>query len=199
MPGDRLGISVHPRAGIFGHFEWHDLRVAEREPSSRSSPLLPGLKSTLDALLDQEDPLDAVFTEEQERSRVQAANNFRRSEPDLLAQATPYLWEYYRATMAEYSPEQRKEYGIPLVTPSTDIWTQVSITTPPTVELGRPPLSPARAYISFEGEVSWEPEHGLQLVVKDGLRVCKVGPYDGHVTNAHAFGDIALLGVVFKR
>jgi hypothetical protein len=25
----------------------------------------------------------------------------------------------------------------------------------------------------------------------------KVGPYDGHMTNAHARGDPALLGVVF--
>ncbi len=171
--------------------------MAEPEPSSWSS-LLPGLKSTLDALLDDEVRHGAVLTE-QELARVAAAHNFRRSEPHLLAQATPYLWEYYRATVAEYTPEQCKEYGLPLLTPSTDIWTHVSIRTPPSIELGRPPLSPARAYISFEGEVSWEPEHGLQLVVEDGLRICKVGPYDGHVTIAHAFGDSSLLGVVFKR
>jgi hypothetical protein len=51
-------------------------------------------------------------------------------------------------------------------------------------------------YLSFEGEVSREPEHGLQLVHEDGQRVCKVGPYDGHVTVAHAHGDPSLLGVV---
>ena len=171
--------------------------MAERKPSI-VSPMLAGLKSTLDALMDAADPLDAVFSEEQELAWVEAARNFLGSGPELLAEATPYLWEYYRATVAEYTPEQCKEYGIPLLKPSTDIWTQVSITTPPCIEMGRPPLSPARVYISFEGEVSWEPEHGLQLVVEDGLRICKVGPYDGHVTNAHAFGDIALLRVVFK-
>lgn len=31
----------------------------------------------------------------------------------------------------------------------------------------------------------------------DGQRVCKVGPYDGHVTVAHAYGDPALLDSVF--
>lgn len=46
--------------------------------------------------------------------------------------------------------------------------------------------------------MSWEPEHGLQLVVEDGLRVCKVGPYDGHVTQALASGDPGLLGVVYR-
>jgi len=26
----------------------------------------------------------------------------------------------------------------------------------------------------------------------------KVGPYDGHSTNAHAYGDVSLLGTVFR-
>lgn len=163
------------------------------------SPLLPELKARLDALLDDEDTMDAVFTEEQERAREQAAQNFRAAGPELLAAATPYLWEYYRATAAGFTKEQCIDYGIPLLAPDTDIWTQVTLTSPPNIELGRPPYSPAAAYISFEGEVSWEPEHGLQLVVEDGLRVCKVGPYDGHVTNAHASGDISRLGAVFDR
>jgi hypothetical protein len=144
-----------------------------------ASPLLPGLKSALDALLDQEDQLDAEFTEEQERARQQAARNFRESGPGLLAGATAYLWEYYRATTDEFTPEQCRDYGIPLLPPETDIWTQVSITTPPNIEIGGTTLEPAAAYISFEGEVSWEPEHGLQWVIEDGLRVCKVGSYDG--------------------
>lgn len=169
-------------------------------PDFAMSPLLPELKARLDVLLDEEDiELDAVFTDEQERAREQAAENFRAAGPELLATATPYLWEYYRATAAEFTREQCVAYGIPLLDPGTDIWSQVTLTNPPSIELGRPPHSPAPAYISFEGEVSWEPEHGLQLVVEDGRHVCKVGPYDGHVTNAHASGDLARLGVVFDR
>jgi hypothetical protein len=57
---------------------------------------------------------------------------------------------------------------------------------------------PELSYISFEGEVTWEPEHGLQLVFEHGRRVCKVGPYDGHHTKGHAYGDPALIDVVFK-
>lgn len=163
-----------------------------------SSPLLAGLKSALDELLSKEDPDDAVFTAEQDEDRARAAHAFTASGPELLDAATPYLWEYYRAVAAEFGPTQLREYGIPTFGPDTDIWGQVSFSTPPSIEVGRPPFAPARAYISFEGEVSWEPEHGLQLVFENGSRVCKVGPYDGHVTNAHAFADVSLLDVVFK-
>lgn len=56
---------------------------------------------------------------------------------------------------------------------------------------------PGHSYLSLEGEVSWEPERGLQLVFEDGQRVCRVSQYDGHVTVAHAYGDPSLLGTVF--
>jgi hypothetical protein len=38
-----------------------------------------------------------------------------------------------------------------------------------------------RVYVSVECECDWEPEHGLQIVFRDGATVTKVGPYDGHV------------------
>ena len=43
----------------------------------------------------------------------------------------------------------------------------------------------------------WEPEHGLELVLEDGARVTKVGPYDGHLTNAAAYADPTLESVVY--
>jgi hypothetical protein len=81
---------------------------------------------------------------------------------------------------------------------SADIWEHVQFRHPPQWRLGGGPLAPGRSYLSFEGEVSWEPEHGLQLVFEDGQHVCKVSPYDGHVTVAHAYGDSSLLGVVVR-
>lgn len=128
----------------------------------------------------------------------EAGRNFRVAGPEILAQATPHLWAYYRSFAEEFSLEERADYGIPTLPASADIWEEVTMTRPPGLSVGRSPLSPGRAYLSFEGEVSWEPEHGLQLVIEEGRRVCKVGPYDGHVTNAHAYGDASLLGVVFK-
>jgi hypothetical protein len=50
-------------------------------------------------------------------------------------------------------------------------------------------------YISLESDCDWKPEHGLQMVFVNGRRVNKVGPYDGHFTNADAYGDANSLGV----
>lgn len=44
-------------------------------------------------------------------------------------------------------------------------------------------------FVALENECGWEPEHGLMIVLKNGCVVTKVSPYDGHLTNRHAFGD----------
>lgn len=43
-----------------------------------------------------------------------------------------------------------------------------------------------------------EPEHGLQIVFKDGQRVNKVGPFNGPFTNSHAYADPSLEGVIYR-
>lgn len=49
-----------------------------------------------------------------------------------------------------------------------------------------------RVYVSLECECDWEPEHGLQIVFRDGRAVTKVGPHNGHLTNAAAYTDASL-------
>ena len=44
-------------------------------------------------------------------------------------------------------------------------------------------------FLQLEGEVAWEPEHGLQMSWAEGSRLVKVGPFDGHPTNGHATAD----------
>ena len=48
-------------------------------------------------------------------------------------------------------------------------------------------------YIQIEGECNWEIEHGLALVFRQGRMLTRLSQYDGHLTEAHAFGqsDIA--------
>jgi hypothetical protein len=53
-------------------------------------------------------------------------------------------------------------------------------------------------YFSLECGCDWEREHGLDLVLRDGLAFTKVGPYDGHITNADAYDDPLLKGVIFR-
>jgi hypothetical protein len=43
-----------------------------------------------------------------------------------------------------------------------------------------------QVYVSVECECAWEPEHGLQIVLRGGRSVTKVGPFDGQLTNASA-------------
>jgi hypothetical protein len=53
-------------------------------------------------------------------------------------------------------------------------------------------------YVSVECGCDWEVEHGLQLVFKNGLKVNKLGGYDGHLTNSDAFADESLEDVVYR-
>jgi len=163
------------------------------------SALLPRLKTRLDELLVDIDHLDAEYDTDQLAQIELALANFRAANSGMLDAATPHLWAYYKDTVNEYGPELAAEYGVPLLDPATDIWSHVSIEMAPSVVLGSSQFSPAPVYLSFEGEVSWEPEHGLQLVVEQGLRVCKVGPFDGHPTLAHAHGDPSLLAAIYRR
>ena len=162
------------------------------------SPLLPDLKARLDRLIAAPDRQDGEFTPEQLRAFDAASRAFLAAGPELLDQATEHLWAYYRDTANEYDAADREGYGIPVLDEAADIWAEVTITDPPTLTPGGDPLEPGEAYVSFEGGVTWEAEHGLQLVFEDGRAVCKVGPYDGHVTNAYAYDDSSLLGTVYK-
>jgi hypothetical protein len=154
------------------------------------------LKALLDRLAEQAEfggdpaPEDQVLRE--------VMRDFIAGGVELLDEATPFLRAYYESTVGEFSAEQRVDYGMPEIPDSADIWEHVQFRHPPQWRLGGGPLAPGRSYLSFEGEVSWEPEHGLQLVFEDGQHVCKVSPYDGHVTVAHAYGDSSLLGVVVR-
>ena len=160
------------------------------------------LKRLLDELVILPDPMSGEpgYVEPGQKAQLvfaQAVGNFLNGGPELLDDATEHLWAYYRSVVLEFTAAERTDYGIPELLATADIWEQVEFREPPSKQLGEPPLEPALSYISFEGEVSWEPEHGLQLVFEHGLRLCKVGPYDGHNTNAHAAGDLSVLDVVF--
>ncbi len=153
------------------------------------------LKEQLDELVTH------METEHEDHPEAQRATGaaFAGAGVELLASATPYLWEYYDSERAKYTDEARIVWGFPVIDADADIWTYVSFRHPPEATAGTPPLEPAEWYLSFEGNVAWEPEHGLQLVFADGGKIEKVGPYDGHVTNAYACADESLLGVVFHR
>ena len=64
--------------------------------------------------------------------------------------------------------------------------------------VSRRPYGDRAAYVSLECGCDWEEEHGLQIVFKEGLHVNMVGQYDGHLTNADAYGDGRLENVIYR-
>jgi hypothetical protein len=114
-----------------------------------------------------------------------AIANFRSIGEDVLKQAAPFVFRYYQDCAAE---------GITPVTIASpaDVWRHVRFGSE--VHVGR---GERAIYVSLECECDWEEEHGLNIVFKNGLVVNKVGSFDGHDTNSHAFGEAALEDVVY--
>jgi hypothetical protein len=105
-----------------------------------------------------------------------AIANFLSNDRDLLKEATPHVFRYYEDTNSEWNEKDDEYVEADLQT----IWEHVQLGTEPHVS--RRSRGDGAIYISLECNCDWEPEHGLQLVFKEGRVVAKVGPYDGHLT-----------------
>ena len=98
----------------------------------------------------------------------------------LKREAGDHVWAYYRDFAARYVDEP----GFPSISGADQIWDFVTFGDEVWVK-----RDGSHWYVSVENECAWEPEHGLELVFKDGRQLVKVGQVDGHLTNRGAFGD----------
>jgi len=120
-----------------------------------------------------------------------AIANFLSGSPAVLREADEPLFRYYK-DFEEWWLEDDKEP----IKSADELWRQV--------RLGGEPMVTRRAYgdkgvyVSVECGCDWEEEHGLQLVLKNGLRVTKLGGYDGHLTNSDACADDRLEDVIYR-
>jgi hypothetical protein len=104
---------------------------------------------------------------------------------DVLKQAAPFVFRYYEDCAAEgIAP-------VAIASPA-DVWRHVQFGSEVYATRGERAI-----YLSLECNCDWEEEHGLQIVFKNGLVVNKVGPFDGHTTNSHAFAEDAFEDVVY--
>lgn len=103
------------------------------------------------------------------------------------------LYRYY-VDSVRLARESGLGAELPEIAGVEDVWDHVSLGGEFRVD--REPAD-GHVYVSIEGECDWEPEHGLQLVLKDGRTVTKLGPFDGHLTNALAYARSDLEGVVY--
>jgi hypothetical protein len=123
-----------------------------------------------------------------------AIANFLRIPPSVLREAELHVFRYYEDCNSNWEPGD-DEY-VAIESPP-EVWGHVRLGSEPHVQ--RRAYGDKGIYVSLECGCDWEPEHGLQIVFKNGLRVNKVGSYDGHLTYSDAYADDALEDVIYRE
>jgi len=161
------------------------------EGSYRFGPVaVPVLDGTLCSFI-----IDGFDGDKRQEDFVDAIRSFLTIDRSVLTDALPSLFAYYRDVVDE-AAAQGWDIDVRIESPH-DILDHVELGDEPVVS--RDPHGDRHVYVSLGCECAWEPEHGLQIVFRDGRTVTKVGPYDGHLTNAAAFADPTLEGVVYHQ
>jgi hypothetical protein len=114
-----------------------------------------------------------------------AVATFLTTDDHALPEASPHAFAYYLDTVRMVR-EQGWNLPLPEIAGQESVWDHVSFGTE--FHVDRIADRDSQVYVSIECACAWEPEHGLQLVFREGRTVSKVGPFDGHLTNASAFG-----------
>ena len=119
-----------------------------------------------------------------------AIANFLAGLPAVLREADEPLFRYYKDF-----EEWWKQDGKPPIKNADELWKHVRLGDEPMVT--RRPYGDKGIYVSIECGCDWEEEHGLQLVLKNGLKVNKLGGYDGHLTNSDSYDKKSLEKVIY--
>jgi hypothetical protein len=114
--------------------------------------------------------------------------------PAVLKAAEEYIFQYYQDINDNWEPEDEEFVAIES---AADVWRHVRMGEE--AHVSRRDHGDHGVYVSLGGECDWEPEHGLQIVLKDGKVVTRVSPFDGHLTNSDAYANPKLENVVYKR
>jgi hypothetical protein len=122
-----------------------------------------------------------------------AIANFLAAQPSVLRAAEASVFAYYKDCEA-LSDSSDPDF-VSIASPH-EVWRHVHFG--PEAVVGRRSGGDNGVYISLECACDWEPEHGLQIVFKNGSKVNKVGPFDDHLTNSDAFADERLEHVIYK-
>jgi hypothetical protein len=124
----------------------------------------------------------------------EAIANFLAVPEAVLKDAATHILEYCEDMNSNWEPEDPEYVAIDR---PQDVWKHLRIGNEPMIE--RRAYGDRGVYISVECGCDWEPEHGLQIVFKNGVVVNKVGPYNGHLTNSDAYADESLENVIYHK
>lgn len=122
----------------------------------------------------------------------EALRNFLAADESTLRAATAPLFQYYVDINSQWDPEDDEYLELSEV---DDLWRHVRLGDHPVL---RRRMRDGLVYVSVECGCAWEPEHGLQLVFKNGMTISKLGPFNSHLSNADAYGRPDLEGVIYK-
>lgn len=117
---------------------------------------------------------------------VPVMRNFLSLDPERRERDGRHLVAYCEMMVDAVGPEMLEDMGGEVPT-AERIWDHVR-----PHGLGFSVLDAGRyadrrtVFAVVEGEVAWEPEHGLLMSWADGNRLVRVSEYDGHPTNGHA-------------
>ena len=128
---------------------------------------------------------ESIYRDNEERVS-DAVDAFVNGDERSLRDVTALVYQYYLDTVRLFR-EQGWDVDLPEIDNESDVWQHVRFGQDFEIQLGRGEDS--GVYVSVECECDWEPEHGLQLVFRSGRSVCKLGPFDGHMTNECAYGS----------
>jgi hypothetical protein len=121
-----------------------------------------------------------------------AIANFLSIGPQVLKDAEPDVFHYYRVCNSYWKPDDPE---FVMIDSPAEIWSHIRLGDEPMIT--RRGYGDRGIYVSLACGCDWEPEHGLQIVFKNGLRVNKVGAYNGHCTNSDAYADDRLEDVIY--
>jgi hypothetical protein len=138
--------------------------------------------------------LDGYNEDARKQDFHEAIANFIGASESILKAATQHVFQYCQDMNSLWGTDD-PEY-VTVETPE-DVWKHVWPGREPMIS--RRTYGDRAVYVSVECECDWEPEHGLQIVFRNGAAVNKVGPYDGHVTNSDAYADNSLEHLIYKH
>ncbi len=109
-----------------------------------------------------------------------AIANFLSIDQDVLKDSGIYVLAYYQ-DICEWTDEVEP----PFITDEKDIWNEVIF--PTDIHVDRRFYGDKKIYLSLECECSWEEEHGMSIVFKEGNYVNMIGSNCGHYTHSDGY------------
>lgn len=124
--------------------------------------------------------LDGLEASDESDTREAIESFLKLDSVDRIA-ASPYVFKNYQQIA---SVLRKEDIGCEIAA-EIDVWKHVR---PTEIFVSRRNRGSRAICIQILAECDWEPEHGLQIIFRDGRVLSRVSAQDGHLTHADAHG-----------